>query len=73
MPCDGAFPRATQNELHLADIKTLYAGGCRFVAEGANMPSTLDAINFMLAQKRIFTSLRQRRQTRAAWAQAALR
>ena len=33
MPCDGAFPRVTQNELHLADIKTLYAGGCRFVAE----------------------------------------
>ena len=29
----------------------LYANGCRFVAEGANMPSTLDAINFMLAQK----------------------
>ena len=41
VPCDGAFPCATQNELHLADIKTLYAGGCRFVAEGggANMPS----------------------------------
>lgn len=51
VPCDGAFPCATQNELHLADIKTLYANGCRFVAEGANMPSTLDAINFMLAQK----------------------
>lgn len=51
MPCDGAFPCATQNELRLADIKTLYANGCRFVAEGANMPSTLDAINFMLAQK----------------------
>ena len=51
VPCDGAFPCATQNELHLADIKVLYANGCRFVAEGANMPSTLDAINFMLAQK----------------------
>lgn len=51
VPCDGAFPCATQNELHLADIKTLYANGCRFVAEGANMPSTLDAINFMLGKK----------------------
>ena len=51
VPCDGVFPRATQNEPHLADIKTLYANGCRFVAKGANMPSTLDAINFILAQK----------------------
>ncbi|MDO5045220.1 NADP-specific glutamate dehydrogenase [Campylobacter sp.] len=51
VPCDGAFPCATQNELRLADIKTLYANGCRFVAEGANMPSTLDAINFMLGKK----------------------
>lgn len=33
VPCDGVFPCATQNELHLADIKTLYANGCRFVAE----------------------------------------
>ncbi|AQW83604.1 NADP-specific glutamate dehydrogenase [Campylobacter pinnipediorum] len=51
VPCDGAFPSATQNELNLEDIKTLYANGCRFVCEGANMPSTLEAIDFMLAQK----------------------
>lgn len=51
VPCDGAFPSATQNELNLEDIKTLYANGCRFVSEGANMPSTLEAIEFMLAQK----------------------
>ncbi|MCD8213638.1 MAG: NADP-specific glutamate dehydrogenase [Campylobacter sp.] len=51
VPCDGAFPSATQNELNLADIKTLYANGCRFVAEGANMPSTLDAMEFMLSKK----------------------
>ncbi|MGG7048912.1 MULTISPECIES: NADP-specific glutamate dehydrogenase [unclassified Campylobacter] len=51
VPCDGAFPCATQNEVHLADIKVLYANGCRFLAEGANMPSTLDTINFMLSQK----------------------
>ena len=48
--CDAAFPSATQNELNLADIKTLYNNGCRLVAEGANMPSTLDAIDFMLSK-----------------------
>lgn len=51
VPCDGAFPSATQNELNLEDIKTLYANGCRFVSEGANMPSTLEAIEFMLSKK----------------------
>ena len=51
VPCDGAFPCATQNELNLADIKTLYANGCRFVSEGANMPSTLEAMEFMLGKK----------------------
>ncbi|MBP3224998.1 MAG: NADP-specific glutamate dehydrogenase [Campylobacter sp.] len=49
--CDAAFPSATQNELSLEDAKTLYANGCRLVCEGANMPSTLAAIDFMLAQK----------------------
>jgi len=51
VPCDGAFPSATQNELNLNDIKTLYNNGCRFVCEGANMPSTLEAIDFMLSKK----------------------
>ncbi|TQR61667.1 NADP-specific glutamate dehydrogenase [Campylobacter troglodytis] len=51
VPCDGAFPSATQNELGLEDIKLLYKNGCRFVAEGANMPSTLEAIEFMLSKK----------------------
>ncbi|MFW5606798.1 MAG: Glu/Leu/Phe/Val dehydrogenase dimerization domain-containing protein, partial [Campylobacter hyointestinalis] len=51
VPCDAAFPSATQNELHLVDIKTLYNNGCRLVCEGANMPSTLDAIDFMLSKK----------------------
>jgi glutamate dehydrogenase (NAD(P)+)/glutamate dehydrogenase (NADP+) len=51
VPCDAAFPSATQNELNLEDIKTLYSNGCRLVCEGANMPSTLEAIDFMLAQK----------------------
>ncbi|KAA6226439.1 MULTISPECIES: NADP-specific glutamate dehydrogenase [unclassified Campylobacter] len=51
IPCDAAFPSATQNELNLEDIKTLYNNGCRLVCEGANMPSTLEAIDFMLAKK----------------------
>ena len=47
VPCDAAFPCATQNELNLEDIKVLYNNGCRLLAEGANMPSTLDAMKFM--------------------------
>lgn len=42
-PCDIALPCATQNELHLEDAKALVANGCFAVAEGANMPTTLDA------------------------------
>ncbi len=42
--CDCAFPCATQNELLGADAKQLLANGCKLVAEGANMPSDLDAI-----------------------------
>ncbi|NLY03958.1 MAG: NADP-specific glutamate dehydrogenase [Campylobacter sp.] len=49
IPCDAAFPSATQNELSLEDAKTLYKNGCRLVCEGANMPSTPDAMKFMLA------------------------
>lgn len=49
--CDLAFPSATQNELNLEDIKVLYNNGCRLVCEGANMPSTLEAIDFMLSKK----------------------
>ena len=43
VPCDAAFPCATQNELNLEDAKVLIANGCRCVSEGANMPATLDA------------------------------
>ena len=44
LPCDIALPCATQNELHEDDAHTLVKNGCFCVAEGANMPSTLDAI-----------------------------
>lgn len=42
---DAAFPCATQNELTLADAQALITNGCKLVSEGANMPSTQDAIN----------------------------
>ncbi len=44
IPCDIALPCATQNELNEEDAKTLIANGVRAVAEGANMPSTPEAI-----------------------------
>jgi glutamate dehydrogenase (NADP+) len=45
VPCELAFPCATQNELEFADARALLANGCIGVAEGANMPSTQDAID----------------------------
>lgn len=45
VPCDLAFPCATQNEIDIDDAKTLIANGCIGVAEGANMPSDISAIN----------------------------
>ena len=48
VPCFAAFPCATQNELNLEDAKVLLANGCQCVAEGANMPSTLDAMHAFL-------------------------
>ena len=44
VPCDLALPCATQNELTAADARRLIDNGCRAVAEGANMPTTLEAI-----------------------------
>ncbi len=45
--CDVALPCATQNELNLDDAKTLVANGCKCVAEGANMPTTLEATKYL--------------------------
>lgn len=53
--CDVAIPAATQNELHLEDAKNLVENGCRCVVEAANMPSTLDAINYFLENKVLFS------------------
>lgn len=52
--CDIALPCATQNELLLEDAKALVANGCFAVAEGANMPTTLDATEYLLANKVFF-------------------
>jgi glutamate dehydrogenase (NADP+) len=46
--CDVAMPCATQNELDAGDARTLLNNGCTAVAEGANMPSTIDAVNMFL-------------------------
>lgn len=45
--CDVALPCATQNELLLEDVKALVANGCYAVAEGANMPTTLEATEYL--------------------------
>jgi glutamate dehydrogenase (NADP+) len=52
--CDVALPCATQNELDLEDAKTLVANGCIAVAEGANMPTTLEATEYLQANKVFF-------------------
>lgn len=52
--CDIALPCATQNELNLEDAKTLVANGVKVVAEGANMPTTLDATEYLQANKIFF-------------------
>ena len=52
--CDVALPCATQNELDEADAKTLLANGCFCVAEGANMPSTNEAMALLVQAKILY-------------------
>ena len=54
VPCDIALPCATQNELPLDGAKALVANGCYAVAEGANMPSTPEAIAYLQASNVLF-------------------
>jgi glutamate dehydrogenase (NADP+) len=49
VPCDVAFPSATQNEVDEADARALVDHGCIAVGEGANMPSTMDATRVFIA------------------------
>eukprot|EP01066_Platyproteum_vivax_P015844 Platyproteum_vivax@DN6949_c0_g1_i12.p1 len=48
---DCAFPSATQNEVELADANALVKAGCQLVAEGANMPSTAEAVDVLKKAK----------------------
>ncbi|MDD4940923.1 MAG: NADP-specific glutamate dehydrogenase [Candidatus Omnitrophica bacterium] len=52
--CDMAFPSATQNEINEADAKKLVKNGCACVAEGANMPSTPEAVKVFQAAKILY-------------------
>lgn len=48
VPCDIALPCATQDELDLNSAKVLFENGCKVVAEGANMPSSKEAVDYFL-------------------------
>lgn len=52
--CDVAMPCATQNELNKEDAEMLVKNGCICVAEGANMPSTPEAVNVFIQNKIMF-------------------
>ncbi len=52
--CDCAFPSATQNEIDGNDAKTLLDNGCYVISEGANMPSTPEAVDQFIAKKILY-------------------
>lgn len=52
--CDVYLPCATQNELPLEGAKALVANGCKYVVEGANMPTTLDATSYLMENGVLF-------------------
>ncbi len=52
--CDCAFPSATQNEIDGKDAKTLLNNGCFVISEGANMPSTPEAVNLFVEKKILY-------------------
>ena len=52
--CDVAFPSATQNELDKKDAETLVKNGCICISEGANMPSTPEAVKVFLDSKVLY-------------------
>jgi len=54
VPVDIALPSATQNEINGDDARTLIKNGCICVAEGANMPSTLEAVDLFLEAKLLY-------------------
>ena len=52
--CDVALPSATENEIDKSDAKTLIKKGCKIISEGANMPSTPEAIEVYLESKILY-------------------
>jgi len=54
IPCDCAFPSATQNEISGEDAKQLVANGCFVVTEGSNMPTEPEGVDVFLAKKVLF-------------------
>ena len=52
--CDAAFPSATQNEIDAKDADTLLKNGCTVIAEGANMPSTPEAVEKFIKAKVLY-------------------
>lgn len=52
--CDVYLPCATQNELNLDGAKALVENGCKYLVEGANMPTTLDATNYVMEHGVLF-------------------
>ncbi len=54
IPCDVAFPSATENEINKEDAEVLVKNGCKVISEGANMPSTPDAIEVYQKNKLLY-------------------
>lgn len=54
IPCDCAFPSATQNEVSEEDAKTLVKNGCKLVSEGANMPTEPGGVDVFLKNKLLY-------------------
>lgn len=52
--CDVTVPCATENEIHTDDAKLLLKNGCKVVSEGANMTSTIEAVNEFLKAKILY-------------------
>lgn len=54
IPCDCAFPSATQNEINEEDARTLVANGCMLVSEGANMPTVPEGVHVFQEKKILY-------------------
>jgi len=54
VPCDAAFPSATENEVQKEDAEMLVKNNCRVISEGANMPSTPEAIEIYQHNKLLY-------------------